>query len=303
MRVILLVLTAVRLFSQVLLPDAEFDLAAGHKAHYGSRAMRCYFSATPNGLTFVSIDRGVASLSTADLNGNVLHSTSDFASVRAQIDSAILRQDGSFWLVSEGPYRLADNAVEGRNFFNELDLYSAAGEHLESLRLLSPAGGSDSPIAANRNELVLRSAASLHFNSLQAQLVHFGTAAKGQFTERTTVRLEPPIFGAIPILTANGDLLLIDKASGSMEVVDPNAKRGSFVKLADPQRVRAAAVDVNFLYLLTSDAVLKMDLPGQVMATYRFQFGRGFEPSCVGATGNALYVVDRFGHGERFVMH
>ena len=300
MRTVVLVLTAVRLLGQVLSPDAEFDLTSQAKTHHASRGARWYFSATPSGLTFLSIDGGVASLSTADLNGRVLHSKSDFASVHARIDGALLRRDGSFWLVSVGPYRLADDSAGGRNFFNELDLYSAAGEHLESLRLMSPTGRLESPLAANRDELVWRSA-DLH--SSQTQLVHFGEAVKGEFKERTTAKLEPPIFGAIPILTEEGELLLIDKASGTMEVADPSARRGSVVKLADPQRIRAATADGGFVYLLTADAVLKTSLSGQVLAAYGFQSGRGFEPSCVGVTGELLYLVDKSGHAERFTMH
>jgi hypothetical protein len=303
MRTVLWVLTAARLFGQMLLPDAEFELTSQGKVHHASRGARCYFLATSKGLTFVRIDGGVASLATADLNGNALHSKSDFASVHARIDAALLSRDGSFWLVSEGPYRLSDDAVEGRILFNELDLYSEAGEHLDSLRLAGPVGGSGSAMAANRDELVWRSAVSPHFNSSQTQLVHFGTAVKGKFKERTTARLEPPIFGAIPILTENGELLLIDKASGNMEVVDPNVKRGSVVNLADPRRVRAAAADGGFLYLLTADAVLKTDFSGQVMATYGFESGHGFEPSCVGVTGESLYLVDKLGQVKRFAMH
>jgi len=303
MRTVLLVLTAARLFGQqVLSPDAEFDLASQGKAHHASRVARCYFSARPNRLTFVRIDGGVASLSTADLNGRGLYAKSDFVSVHALINAALLRRDGSFWLVSDAPYRL-DDAVGGRILFKELDLYSQAGEHLDSLRLLSPVGGSESPIAANRDELVWRSAVSPHFHSSQTQLVHFGTAVKGEFRERTTAKLEPPIFGAISILTEDGELLLIDKASGNMEVIDPNAKRGSVVKLADPQRVRAAAVDGGFVYLLTRAAVLKTDFSGQVVATYGFQANRAFEPSCLGVTGQSMYLVDKLGHVERFAMH
>ena len=89
MRTVLLVLTAARLFGQqVLSPDAEFDLASQGKAHHASRVARCYFSARPNRLTFVRIDGGVASLSTADLNGRGLYAKSDFVSVHALITAA-----------------------------------------------------------------------------------------------------------------------------------------------------------------------------------------------------------------------
>jgi hypothetical protein len=313
MRAVLLMLAGVSLFaqSQILSPDAEFDLNAGHKAQHGGRAVRCYFAATPSELTFVSIGENAVMFDSADLAGRILYSTSRLASVHAQIYAALPRSDGSVWLVSAGPHKWVDGPAVGDmggapfarpDSFNELDLYSRSGRHLEALRLLSPAGGSASPIAADNDQLVLRSAASARFGPPQSQFIRFGKAVNGEFKERTAVRLEPAILGAIPILAENGSLLLIGKTSGTMEVIDPQTRRGSIVRLAKPERVRAVAQEAGYLYLLSSDAVMKTDLAGQVLSTYRFQFVRGFEPVCLGVTGRWLYLVDKFGHGQRFTI-
>jgi hypothetical protein len=110
-----------------------------------------------------------------------------------------------------------------------------------------------------------------------------------QFKESTLVRLAPPVRGAIPVLRSNGSLLLIDKTSGSVMVADPQTKSGSVLQPADPHPhpVQAAAVDSHFLYLLSSGVVLRTDLAGNVLSTYRFRFGSGFQPASLGVTGNA----------------
>jgi hypothetical protein len=122
----------------------------------------------------------------------------------------------------------------------------------------------------------------------------------GQFKERTLVRLAPPVTGDIAALASTGELILIDKKSGSIVIVDPKTKSSAVVQTAKPYPVRAAAVDSNFLYLLSAGAVLKMDLAGQSLSSYRLQFSPGFAPASLGVTGNLLYLVDRAGHTERF---
>jgi hypothetical protein len=323
----LLFLAAVNVFCQgnALPPDAEFDFDAGPKAHHSRGIVQSYFAATPGGLTFVSIGESFVSLQSADLNGRILSSTSDLVSVHASIYSALLRPDGRLWLVSSGPSNLfqapasigigtaasnvstAGYSTTGHPFgqtppFNDLDLYSPDGKHLEHLRLLSPAGGTlVSPIAAGNDTLVLRDNIGLPgLGAPQSQLIEFGTVADGRFSQQASVRLKPPILRAIPIIASNGDLLLINKASGSMEVIDPNAKRGSVVRPASPHPVLAAAVEFNDLYLLSHDAVLKTDLAGRVLSTFQLQLRRGFEPAFLGVTGNALYLIDKSGHAERF---
>ena len=86
-----------------------------------------------------------------------------------------------------------------------------------------------------------------------------------------------------------------------MMVVDPRTKSDSHLPPADPHPVQAATVDSNSLYLLsTSGTVLKTDLVGNVLSTYRFRFGSGFRPTSLGVTGNSLYLIDRAGHTQRF---
>jgi hypothetical protein len=75
---------------------------------------------------------------------------------------------------------------------------------------------------------------------------------------------------------------------------------GSVLQPADPHPVQAAAVDSSFLYLLSNGAVLRTDLAGNVLSTYRLRFGTGFQPASLGVTGNALYLIDRTGRAECF---
>lgn len=158
----------------------------------------------------------------ADLDGRVLHVKSDLASVRAQIYEALVLPDGSFWLVASGPYHLSNNfggsigSWPSAPFFNQLDRYSPTGAHLSAVRLPAPTGASESPIGAVGDLLVLRDALGVNKTSRQSEPIRFGSAAGGQFKESTLVRLAPPVLGAIPVLTSNGNLLLIDKTSGSV---------------------------------------------------------------------------------------
>lgn len=302
--------------SRLLSPTAEFDLNAGSKAHHLGRIVRSSFAATPNGLTWVTIGEK-ASLTSADLDGRILHSRSDLASVNAQIYAALPRQDGSVWLVSSGPHNLFDNFATG-DFaigplappagrastpvapYNQMDLYSPAGARLTSLRLLTPVDTWEKPLAAANDQLVLLSTTHAGFTSPQSELIRFGTVTGGQFKERTLVRLAPPVNFAFALLASNGDLLLINRTSGSMVVIDPMTHRDSVVQLARPHPVRAAAVDANDLYLLSIDVVLKTDLAGQLLSTYRFHFSRRFEPVTLGVTASVLYLVDKAGRVERF---
>ena len=91
--------------------------------------------------------------------------------------------------------------------------------------------------------------------SRQFELITFGTVAGEQFKEHTVVRLAPPVEGVIAILAPNRDLLLINKTSGSMMVVDPKTKSGSVLQPNDPHPVQAAAVDSNSLYQFSAGAV------------------------------------------------
>jgi hypothetical protein len=131
-------------------------------------------------------------------------------------------------------------------------------------------------------------------------MLHFGTVVDNQFKETTQVRLEPPVNGAMPVLSPNGNLLLINKASGSMVVIDPQTKAGTVVRPAKPSRIRAAAADSSYVYLLSDGAALKTDLTGKVLSTYRFQLRRGFDPSSLAVTGNSFYLADKSGHIARF---
>jgi hypothetical protein len=311
MRFALLVLAAIDLFGQnaPLSPMAEFDLNANPK-HRPSRYAQLFFAATPNGLTLVTIEENQVSLVSADLDGHILHSKSDLASVNAQIYEALPLPDGSVWLVASGPYNLRNSSAGGpyrtaqfnrgpsSPSFTQLDLYSPAGEHLSALRLLSPAGGWENPIAAAAHLLVLRGNVGL-ITSQQPELIHFGTVAGEQFKESALVSLAPPVLGAIPVLTSNGNLLLIDKTSGSVVTVDPKTKSGSAHQPADTHPVQAAAADSNALYLLSNSTVLKTDFVGNVLSTYRLSLGSGFRPASLGVTGYALYLVDRAGRTER----
>jgi hypothetical protein len=116
--------------------------------------------------------------------------------VHEQIYSALPRPDGSVWLISSGLYRFPESPValpgnpvstHAENY-NELDLYSPAGDHLGSLRLLAEVAGSESPIAAANDQLALRNTSAPGFTPQQT-LIHFGTVADGRFKERTQVRL------------------------------------------------------------------------------------------------------------------
>jgi hypothetical protein len=317
MRAIVCFLSAFAAAAQPLSPAAEFDLNA--KPHLFGRAIRTYFVASPNGLTFVVIGDNNVLLVSADPDGRILHSRSDLASVHAQINAALPRPDGSVWLLSSSPYPMLEPFGVGTGLgigdaspvrppagrgssetlnYNQMDLYSPAGEHLAFLRVLANVA---SPIAAGNDQLVLRSTGAPGF-PITPQVLRFGTVADNQFKERTQVRLEPPVNGAIPVLSPNGDLLLINKASGTMVVIDPQTKAGSVIKLPKPSRIRAAASDSGYVYLLSDGAALKTDLTGQVLSTYRFQLRRGFDPSSVAVTGNSLYLADKSGHVARYCL-
>lgn len=144
MKSAILFLAAISLFcqSRSLSPDAEFVFDAGHKTHHSNTRLQSFFAASPGGLTFVRIGENFVSLQSADLNGRSLYSTTGLVSVRASIYTALLRPDGSFWLVSSGPsnfffkgpvpgaigFSEVNRPTSGRMFgqtdsYNDLDLY------------------------------------------------------------------------------------------------------------------------------------------------------------------------------------
>ena len=300
MRVFLLILAAIQTCAQTTFsPTAEFDLNGSHELR-PDRAARSYFVATPNGLTWVRISQNSVIFTSADLNGHILYSTSDLASVNTQVLGALLRDDGCAWLIASGPYRLSGTSFPGDIApYADLDLYSPNnGKHLQFLRLLSPVGGWQTPIAASHDQLVLLSADQLRPKP-QSQLIHFGTVVNGAFQDRVDVRLAPPISG-LSLLAPNGNLLFINKHSGAIEIIDPNAKSGSLVPPAKPQPVRAAGATTDSLYLLSSNSVLKTDFAGHLLSTYQLQFAHSFAPAALGVTSNSLYLIDNSGHVERF---
>ena len=61
-----------------------------------------------------------------------------------------------------------------------------------------------------------------------------------------------------------------------------------------------AATD--FLYLLSSNEVLKTDSTGTVLGTYRLRLGRNFRPATLGVTGDDLYLMDNTGRVEQFLI-
>jgi hypothetical protein len=116
-------------------------------------------------------------------------------------------------------------ATPSWTFTAQPDLYSPAGEHLAALRLPALVAGSENPIAAANDELVMRTGSAPGFAPSQT-LLHFGTVVDGQFKERRQVKLVPPVAGGILIIAPDGNLLPIDKASGNMVIVDSRAKGG-----------------------------------------------------------------------------
>ena len=179
------------------------------------------------------------------------------------------------------------------NNYHQLDLYSQAGEHKRSVRVLDEYRGLGGPIAATANQIVFRS----------AEVIDFGTVVGDSFHRRTEVRLNPSVPGAIAALASNGDLLLIDKHSGNMVVMDPAKQSGSVVQLAQPHPVSAVAAGADSVYLLSDGAVLKTDPAGHIVATYQPQLNAGFRPVSLGVTGNALYLVDKAGRAARYQLN
>jgi len=262
MRAARCLLAAINLSAQSnpLSPSAEFNLNAA-LTHSPGRTARTFFGATPNQLTLVTIEENRVSLVSADPDGRILHSRSDLSSVGAQIYEALPCPDGSVWLVAMGPYYLMLPGDAGTgpfagpalaDDFQQLDLYSPAGKHLSSVRLLSGSTW-ETPIAAAGDLLILRASVFTGLGSdRRTELIRFGTAAGGQFKETAFARLQPPILGAIPVLASNGNLVLIDKTSGNMVVVDPKTGSGSMLRVIHPHPVQAATADAGFLYLLSA---------------------------------------------------
>jgi hypothetical protein len=301
----------------VLSPNGEFDLRSSGKTYRVDRHTKTIFAATSNGVLFLNIGDNNIVLTSADADGKNSRTRSDLASANAHIDNAIPRPDGTFWLVSSGPYHpyqtfgfpglqssaLPAPSIKGRSstdsaaYYNDLDLYDSAGKHLESVRLLSPAGGFDAPLAASGDQLVLLSAVKS-----QSQLLRFGTIVNQKFQESARVRLDSPIIGKLPILTVSGELVLIDRKNGTMMIVDPKTGGVSVKPSVQPHPVRAAVADPSGLFLLFDGRVSKTDFAGQVLATYQFQFGRTFEPVALDVIGNTMYLVDQAAHTERFLL-
>jgi len=309
----LFLLAALSLWGQsgALSPAAEFNLNANLK-HRPSRTALPFLAANPKGLTLVTVEEDCVSLASADLAGRILHARSDLASVRAQIYEALPLPDGSVWIVARGPYQLLTKGFGGfvpnagpsaGDDFQELDRYDPAGKAISSVRLLSRTDA-EVPIAAAGDVLVVRAAlrGAEGFPANEAT-VRFGTVDSGRFRQTAEVPLPPPPHSAIAVLTARGDLWLIGKLTGNVEVVDPKTGGVAVLPTGTPHPVVAAAADPDSLYVLAADTVLKMDLAGKRLATYRLQFGRGFQPAALAVTGDALYLADRAGRTECFRIH
>jgi hypothetical protein len=278
--------------SQPLSPAAEFDLNMGVKPHHFSKYARSFIAVTSQGMTLVTIDENHVSLTSADLDGRVLSSKTDLASVNTEIYSALPRPDGSVWLLSGGPHRLSQDfsvvsdlgsaspashtmnlrASGATTNYTQMDLYNPAGEHLAAARLLAFVAGAEVPIAAAKDEVVLRTQ-DIHGSGPQT-LFHFGTIADGKFSERTQVKVVPPVAGGLSLIATSGDFVLINRVSGSRLTINPKTKNGTVVRLSKSVRVKAAASDSDYVYLLTGDSVLKTDPPG-----------RWFPPTCFSSAG------------------
>lgn len=292
--------------TQSLSPTAEFNLNANAKPGH---ILRSFLIATPDGLTFLAIGDKQVSLTSASLDGRILHSQPDLAAVNQQIFQAVPRPDGSIWVAYGGPYTLAGEfglPMRPATPNNEFVLFSRAGQQLKSLRMLVPNWRSESLIAAgvDDDEVVLRSATHAGSLSAQEQMLHFGSVgADGQLHERAQVKLQPVVSGAIAVLRSDGVLLLISKNTGNIVVVDPNTKCGSVIRLAHPHPVRAVALDSNSLYQrVSNDTILKTDVAGEIVSTIHLQLGRGFQPTLLSVAGSLLYLADNSGRTERFTV-
>ncbi len=235
-------------------------------------------------------------------------------STDAQIYRALPVPDGSVWIVAQGPYdpssddwRLADpmpRPVEAggqpsTRHYNQLDLYGADGRHLSSARILATQPGPlDFPIAAAADMLVVLG--WLGYGTPQTELIRFGTVSDKAFHQSRSVEFRAPFRRIVPVLAADRKLFLIDKVAGNILAIDPQSGSRQLLRPSRPHPVQAAAADSDFLYLLSADQVLKTNLAGTVLATYRLRFDRGFRPTTLGAAGDDLYLMDDAGRVEEF---
>ncbi len=334
MRTVLGFLAATALLAQapLLSPHSEFDLVPSTKTPFKGEIVGSYFRAGPAGLTFIEIGRKSVSLTSADPNGKIVFSTRKLDSVAMPAVKAVFPSDGSIWFVSSPtpvgldedravtnvmnsftPPRInvAAQGVEANSEFEssafgygpfslELARYSPMGKRLESLHFVRPAGVLSQNLAAASAGVVVLRTLGTPVGASRSEGLQFGTVEHGKFKQSVAFHLDPPVMNAIPVLLANGNLFLISRNTGNIEVIDPNLKKGSLLRLPSPSPVRAAAAAGNYLYLLLPDGVLKMSLSGQAIATFRFQLGGGFMPAFIGVIDNSIYLADRHGHVEQF---
>jgi hypothetical protein len=136
----------------------------------------------------------------------------------------------------------------------------------------------------------------------QTEVIRFETVANGTPRESKIVQLDAPFRRTVAALAANRKLFLIDKVSGSMLAIDSQSGSRQLFRPAHTRPVQAAAADSDFLYLLSSNDVVKTDLTGTILATYRLRLGRGFRPVTLGVAGDDLYLMDNTGRVEEFLI-
>jgi len=240
---------------------------------------------TEDGITAAFVGERGAVIVKAALDGDILQTTLLAGTVLSSFYETLVCADGSVWFESL-PKSLGNNSPAGGTA--TLENYDRDGKLLRSTKLFAWYH----LVAANKDTIFL----------LDGELVYLGFVRKSRFFEQGKVRLTNPIKGGIGIAGKDTHLLIIERPTGNMTIVDGAQQRSSQFGLDQPHIVYAVAENGNQVYLLSGDNVFETDRGGHVLQSYWLRSGHRFVGRSIGVTSGRIYVMDRAGRMEIFPL-
>jgi hypothetical protein len=273
-----------------LSPNADLDLLDLHTAHRIGKVRNSSMTVTEDGITAAFVGERGAAIVKADLDGDILQTTPLSGTVLSSVYETLVCSDGSVWFES-GPKSLLNGSPAGGT--ETLENYDRDGKLLRSTRLFAWYH----LIAANKDTIFFLDGGVPFPNR---EFVHFGFARESGFLEEGKVRLTNPVRSAIGTVGNDARVLIIERPTGNMTIVDKTQQESSQFGLNEPHVIHAVAENGNQVYLLSGDNVFKTDLGGHIVQSYWLRSGHRFVGRSVGVTSRAIYVMDRAGRIEIF---
>jgi hypothetical protein len=243
-------------------------------------------------LVFTQIGESQARIIVATPDGVIRSMSPAIVNVHEQIYRALPRADGKVWLASRNPRRLADSlpalGFGAESQFIQLDLYTPAGELVDSARIVGPVTPFTSlpdPIGVWNHGIA--------FRAIDRAML---ASVRGGNVQEVASFPEPEVFRGAWRITPEGKVVIIQLTSGRYQIGN-----SPVMQIPGVHKVIAAAFRDGSLYAVDEPHGPKVRvLKGDV--AYDCVMRHPFRPRLIDVSGNHIYLANFAGRGERFSL-